>query len=424
MNNGNPHCLESERGILGSMLLDPERVIPKTELSNTDFYIVKHQVLYEALKNMYMNNCTIDTITIKNYLKDNKSLEQCGGDDYLLDLQDSIVVSSHSQAYAKRVKELSELRNELDILESGKDMVYQGKSCSDFIMSSLIRKTTDNQQQSIYELGEEWIDKVASGNTGHLNWWCAEWDSYLTKLSSEVCIIHAPRSTGKTAWLLQYICYLHQQGLKCSFASIEMIKQELLPRLIAHLGQINTYNMRTRGFIKEHERQASLKANEKLRGLNLNVRDGSMNIFQLRSWALSEKKKGADAIFIDNLLCINDGGRNYVNRTAMYDYFIQQIIDLRNDIKIPIFLLAHPNADHGVSYSKNIENLCDIIIYLHNVPSEGIDVEGKTIMPRMDIPGDTVCCRFQKNRQGRSPCALLSLDKQTQTFKHLSWEIE
>ena len=421
MENGKPHCQESERGVLGSMLLDPQRVIPKMQLSDSDFYVVRHQLLYQVLKKMYVNNEVIDSLTIRNYLNDKKLLDDITG-EYLLELQDTAIISCHAQAYESRVKELSELRFQSDVMETGIRMINDGKSCTDFIMSSLIRKTTDNKQQSIYELGEEWIDKVASGNTGHLNWWCAEWDSYLTKLSSEVCIIHAPRSTGKTAWLLQYICYLHQQGLKCSFASIEMIKQELLPRLIAHLGQVNTYTMRTRGFITENEKIKSQQANVQLKDLNLRVKDGSMNIMQLRAWALSEKKQGADAIFIDNLLCINDGGRNYVNRTAMYDYFIQQIIDLRNDIKIPIFLLAHPNADQGISYSKNIENLCDIIVYLHTVPNEGIDVNGCTIEQRYDICGDHVVAKFQKNRQGLSPVASLEFDKNTQTFKHLAWE--
>ena len=423
MENGKPHSKESEAAVLGSMLLDPQGVMPKLSLEDNDFYFVQHRLLYNYLQIMYVKNMTMDMITIRNYLQDSNVLDSIGGEEYLLDIQDSVIVPSHVKHYQSKVKECSDLRVEIDILEKGLTKAYEGESCTDQVMSSLIRRTTDDSDsQSIYDLGNEWIEKVESGNTGHLNWWCSEWDIHLSKLSSEVCIIHAPRSTGKTAWLLQYICYLHQQGLNCSFASIEMIKQELLPRLIAHLGQVNTYTMRTRGFITENEKIKSQQANVQLKDLNLRVKDGSMNIMQLRAWALSEKKQGADAIFIDNLLCINDGGRNYVNRTAMYDYFIQQIIDLRNDIKIPIFLLAHPNADQGISYSKNIENLCDIIVYLHTVPNEGIDVNGSTIEQRYDICGDHVVAKFQKNRQGLSPVASLEFDKNTQTFKHLAWE--
>lgn len=423
MKDGKPNSKESEAAVLGSILLDPQEVIPKLYLEDNDFYFVQHKILYNYLKIMYVKNMTMDMITIRNYLQDNNVLDSIGGEEYLLDIQDSVVVPSHVKHYQSKVKECSDLRVEIDILEKGLTKAYKGESCSDQVTSSLIRTTIDdNDNQSIYNLGKEWIDKVESGSTGHLNWWCNEWDNHLSKLSSEVCIIHAPRSTGKTAWLLQYICYLHQQGLKCSFASIEMIKQELLPRLIAHLGQVNTYTMRTRGFITENEKIKSQQANVQLKDLNLRVKDGSMNIMQLRAWALSEKKQGTDAIFIDNLLCINDGGRNFVNRTAMYDYFIQQIIDLRNDIKIPIFLLAHPSAEGLVAYSRNIENLCDIIVYLHTVPNEGIDVDGSTIQQRYDMCGDHVIAKFQKNRQGLSPVASLEFDKNTQTFKHLAWE--
>jgi replicative DNA helicase len=418
-----PNDDKAERGVLGSILLDPQRTIPKLFLKPDEFYNVRHKLLYENLKQMYIHNNVMDAVTILNYLTDKNLIERVGGIKYLLELQEETIIPNHSESYQDIVREKYNLRSEIKIFENGLQLAYEGESASDQVLSSLINESVNkDNSQNLHELGNTWIENVAKGNTGHLNWFCPEWDDHLTKLSSEVCIIHAPRSTGKTAWLLQYICYLHEQGLRCSFASIEMIKQELLPRLIAHLGQINTYTMRTRGFITNDERLKSREANEKIKDLNLKVRDGSMNIMEIRSWALSEKKNGSQAIFIDNLLCINDGGKNYINRTAMYDYFIQQIIDLRNDIKIPIFLLAHPSAEGLVAYSRNIENLCDVILYLHTVPSEGIDVDGRTIMPRYDIGGDHVIAKFQKNRQGLSPVASLEFNKQTQTFKHLSWE--
>ena len=418
-----PQDYEAEQGLIGAMLLDPESVLTRVTITPDDFIKPRHKIIYESLLEMHINNMPIDSITIGNYLKHKDVESICGGVDYLHELMDKTLVAAHFNQYQEIVVHKSKLRNEMKVLQDGLDAISNDESASDKVISSLVgQSVVDNSDEELWKLGEKWIDNVSSGNTGHLGWWTDEWDQHLTKLSSELCIIHAPRSTGKTAWLLQYICKLQQQGMTCSFASIEMIKQELLPRLIAHLAQLNTYTMRTRGWITEDEKKRSIDANEIIKSMGIRVRDGSMNIMEIRAWALNERKKGSQAIFIDNLLCINDGGKSYVNRTAMYDYFIQQLLDLRNDIKIPIFLLAHPSAEGLVAYSRNIENLCDVILYLHTVPYDGIDLKDKTIHKRLDISGDHVLAVFQKNRQGLSPAASLSFNKDTQTFKHLNWE--
>ena len=422
MQNGKPHSKTSEVGLIGSVLLDPTRMKNCISLTKDYFYESKHICIWDALKEMYVQNMDMDTLTVKNYLQDKKILDQCGGEKYLLNLQRSDIVPCHSQSYRDDIIRTYNLRKEIDVYEDGIRRAYNGESASDRVLSSLVRYSVSNQNYNMDKICDEWVKDAEEGNTGHLEWPFEEWNINLSRLSSEVCIIHAPRSTGKTAWLLQYICYLHKKGMKCSFASIEMIKQELVGRFIAHLGQVNTYTIRTRGFMTDNEKEKVNQASQKLKNLKLNIRDGSMNIMEIRAWALSEKKNGADCIMIDNLLCINDGGRNFVNRTAMYDYFIQQLVDLRNDIKIPIFLLAHPSAEGLVAYSRNIENLCDVILYLHTVPYEGIDVNGKTIHQDHETSDDLVVCKWQKNRNGLSPVATLYFDKSTQTFKHKSWE--
>ena len=416
---------EGEKGLLGSALLDPEATLKKRiviDVEEKHFYHPKNGKLWACLKEMYASAYAMDGITIFDFLKKNKVDEFIGGVEYINELMEFTLIAAHSQHYAKLILESYNLRKEIEVYKDGMYRALNRKSASDRVMSALMKQSVKHQDQSIDKLCDEWIKDAEEGNTGHLEWPFDEWNINLSRLSSEVCIIHAPRSTGKTAWLLQYICHLHSKGMKCSFASIEMIKQELIGRFIAHLGQVNTYTIRTRGFMTESEKERVNGASKKLKDLNLNIRDGSMNIMELRAWALGQKKDGADCIMIDNLLCINDGGRNFVNRTAMYDYFIQQLVDLRNDIKIPIFLLAHPSAEGLVAYSRNIENLCDVILYLHTVPYEGIDVNGKTIHQDHETNDDLVVCKWQKNRNGLSPVATLYFDKSTQTFKHRSWE--
>ena len=105
----------------------------------------------------------------------------------------------------------------------------------------------------------------------------------------------------------------------------------------------------------------------------------------------------------------------------MYDHFIRRLKALRDDLKIPIVLLAHPNDSNTVAYSKNVENFADIILFLMEVPSEGVRVSGELIQQDLDIQGTHIVAKFQKNRQGISPTASLEFMGDYQTFKHLEW---
>tara|TARA_Y100000356_G_C11127240_1_gene218005 strand:- start:70 stop:678 length:609 start_codon:yes stop_codon:yes gene_type:complete len=202
-----------------------------------------------------------------------------------------------------------------------------------------------------------------------------------------------------------------------------MLRKELLPRLIANIGQVNTHQMRTQGNPTVKQVSTSRESIQTLKKLKLCVRDKAMTIDDIRSWAISESKNGVDAIFIDNLLSISDGGKQWQSKTIMYDHFIRKFRDLRDELKVPIIILAHPTSDgtNQIAWSRDVENFADIILFIMEVPYNGVEVNGKVIMKDNLIENHSVC-RFQKNRQGISLTSSVSFNKQTQTFKHIRWE--
>ena len=90
-----PHAKKAERVVLVPILLDPLPSFSKITISKDDFLTHKNQVLFEQLKDMYVNNLLLDIITIRNYLKDNKKLDVIGDGDYLLELQAAIIIPNH-----------------------------------------------------------------------------------------------------------------------------------------------------------------------------------------------------------------------------------------------------------------------------------------------------------------------------------------
>jgi len=413
-----PHSPEDEIGVLGSCLLDFS-IIGKLNLQPKDFYDPRHEKLWNALQMQYNEGKVMDALTIGAWLKEHNLLEAVGGYDHLVRLQSDVLVPAHSQHYAEGVKKASKLRQEISILQDGVRLAYEGESASEKVISSLnlgaIKKETD---RPLDELGDEFIQNCIDGNVGHFDWWCEEWTQKLGKMSSELMILHAPRSTGKTAMMLQWIVNAHRNEMRTPLASIEMLKPELMPRLLAYDGQVSTYTMRTRGYCTDNEIQRAREANQRIRSLDLSIRDKGMSIDDIRGWAISEARDGVDAIFIDNLLSINDGGKKYDSKTLMYDDFIRRLRDLRDELEVPIILLAHPNSDGQVAWSRDVENFADVILFISNVDQQGTKVNGKLI----EYEGDGhVFAKFQKNRQGISPVASLHFNKEYQTFEHREW---
>ena len=415
-----PHSPEDELGVLGSCLLDCA-LIAKIDLQPKDFYDPRHEKLWNALQQQYNEGKAMDALTIGAWLKDKNLLDQVGGYDHLVRLQSEVLVSAHSQHYAEGVRKASKLRQEIAILQDGLGSAYSGESVSEKVISALnLGAMRKDDERTWLEMGDDFIQSCIDGTVGHYDWWCEEWTNKLGKMSSELMILHAPRSTGKTAMMLQWIVNAHRNEMRTPLASIEMLKPELMPRLLAHTGQVNTYNMRTRGYATESEILRSRSANKEIKELDLCVRDKGMSIEDIRGWAIAEARNGADAIFIDNLLSINDGGKKYDSKTLMYDDFIRKLRDLRDELEVPIIILAHPNSEGQVAWSRDVENFADVILFICNVDEEGggSKVCGKPI----EYKGDGhVFARFQKNRQGISPIASLMFDKQYQTFKHLEW---
>jgi len=413
-----PHSPEDELGVLGSCLIDPS-LIGKIDLKPKDFRDPRHEKLWNALQMQYAEGKVMDALTIGAWLKEKNLLEAVGGYDHLVRLQSDVLVPSHSQHYAEGVRRTSKLRQEILVLEDGLRMAYDGVSASEKVISDLnLTALKRKDDATMHQMGEQFIQDCIDGNVGNFLWWCSQWTEKLGKMSSELMILHAPRSTGKTALMLQWICDAHGCDMRTPLASIEMLKPELLPRLIAHVGQVNTYRMRTRGHATEDEVTRSREGNKEIKALELCVRDKGMSIDDIRGWAIAEARNGADAIFIDNLLSINDGGKKYDSKTLMYDDFIRKLRDLRDELEIPIIILAHPNSNNEVAWSKDVENFADVILFLMNVPYEGIEVNGQVI----PYEGDGhVIARFQKNRQGISPTASLLFNKDYQTFRHMQW---
>src|SRR5262245_53176229 len=106
-----PHDVTAEQCVLGGMLLSPDAIAEVVEtLRAQDFYRPAHQVLYDAVLDLYGRGEPADAVTIAAELTKRGEIARTGGAPYLHTLISSVPTAANAGYYAKIVRERAVLR--------------------------------------------------------------------------------------------------------------------------------------------------------------------------------------------------------------------------------------------------------------------------------------------------------------------------
>ncbi len=110
-----PPCnIESEQGLLGSMLIDENaRVRGLASVEKSDFYRVEHQHVFEGIRALFETKQPCDLILLQEELRKRGKLEDIGGTEYLMALVDSVPTAANVEHYANIVRQKSIARKHL-----------------------------------------------------------------------------------------------------------------------------------------------------------------------------------------------------------------------------------------------------------------------------------------------------------------------
>lgn len=99
---------EVEESVLGGCMIDVEAYLSiDTILKPEDFYIVSHQMIFNAITNVYNEKQTVDPVLVAEKLKDEGNLNRVGGTDYIYELIAKVVETESTVHYGHIVKEES-----------------------------------------------------------------------------------------------------------------------------------------------------------------------------------------------------------------------------------------------------------------------------------------------------------------------------
>ena len=119
-----PHDVPAEQCVLGGMLLSKDAISDVIEVIRPgDHYRPAHQVVHEAILDLYARGEPADAITVANELTRRGDLQRIGGAPYLHTLIASVPTAANAGYYARIVRERAILRR---LVEAGTRIVQMG----------------------------------------------------------------------------------------------------------------------------------------------------------------------------------------------------------------------------------------------------------------------------------------------------------
>ncbi|MGN6606469.1 MAG: replicative DNA helicase [Jatrophihabitans sp.] len=153
-----PQAIEAEQAVLGAMMLSKDAIADVIEtVRPNDFYRPQHQLIYDAILDLYARGEPADAVTVSNELTGAGQLTRIGGATYLHTLISLVPTAANAGFYAEIVAERATLRR---LVEAGTRIVqmsYDASSGGATDIVGTVDDVVDRAQAEIYEVTERRI---------------------------------------------------------------------------------------------------------------------------------------------------------------------------------------------------------------------------------------------------------------------------
>jgi replicative DNA helicase len=159
-----PQDNAAEQSVLGSMLLSKDSIADVSEvLRGADFYRPVHEVIFDAVIDLYGRGEPADPVTVANELGRRGELARIGGAPYLHTLSANVPIAANAGYYAEIVREKAILRRLVDAGTRIVQMGYAGQGVVDDVVDAAqaeVYQVTDRRTSEDYAPLSDIMDGV------------------------------------------------------------------------------------------------------------------------------------------------------------------------------------------------------------------------------------------------------------------------
>ena len=453
-----PQDIEAEQGLLGSILLDPVRVL---DICSTKGLVAEafvdptHRSIYAAITRLASKGQPVDGITVSNFLKGTGDLDAVGGLRALTELMERTPTSAHASYYAELVMEQYLRRCILGAVREVEANVYDASQSADYVLGMA--------EQTILGIGEgrtksgssvDWrtsVDETLSmltrqlehpGELSGIPTGFKALDNQLRGLHrGEMIVLAARPSMGKTSLAMNIAeCVARGRDIMgrpfpsedgrvkkrtVLVFSLEMPQMQLTTRMLCGIAGVSAREVEKGQFVKKDVVLPLLKsAAKELQETPILCDDqGGLDVMELRARARhAHKRNPVDLIVIDYLQLLSYREFAQQGQQVMVAKISGEIKAMAKELNVPVIVLSqlsrNPEQRGGDEKPKNsdlrdsgaIEQDADVILLLRrpSFMSSRVPEHDDRLLAIVDV---------SKNRNGATGEVRLNFDGATTRFK-------
>lgn len=386
-----PHDLLAEQSALGGMLLSKDAVADVIEtLRGADFYIPKHELIFEAILSLYSHGEPTDVVAVTDELIKTGELSRAGGADYLHTLTSIVPTAANAGYYAGIVSERAILRRLVDAGTRIVQLGYDGQGDATDLVNNAqaeIYSITGSETTEDYVPLQIAVDaaleeiEAASGRDGSMTGvptGFKELDELTNGLHGGQMIVVAARpAMGKSTLALDFARAASiGHNLPSVFFSLEMGKSEIAMRLLSAEGQIPLQNMR-KGNLDPRDWTTVAATRGRINDAPLYIDDSpNMTLVEIRAKCRRLKQREGLRMVIIDYLQLMTSGKRVESRQQEVSEFSRSLKLIAKELQVPVIALSQLNrgpeqrqdkkpAISDLRESGSIEQDADMVILLH-----------------------------------------------------------
>jgi replicative DNA helicase len=373
------------------MIIDGDAALRASELlDDAQFYREGHRRLFRAIRALVEQRMVIDYITLRDELMRRGDLEASGGISYLDELVNSVPTAANLEFHARILRDKAIQRHLIEAATQIITATYDGKSNATELLDSAEGKIFKIGQQRreagftrIKEMLWPTMERIeslqgsGSSMTGVPSGF-ADLDELTTGFQpSELVIVAARPSMGKTAFCLNIATNAAEQGSGVAIFSLEMSKDALVQRMLCAEARVDSQMVR-RGSLRDTDFTKLARAAGILQNCPVWIDDTpALTLLEMRSKARRLRAENDVRLVIVDYLQLMRSPEYSDNRVQEISDISRSLKQLARELEIPVIALSQlsrASEQRGgertpvlsdLRDSGAIEQDADIVIFIH-----------------------------------------------------------
>jgi replicative DNA helicase len=386
-----PSDMLAEQCTLGGMLLSQEAIADVFDaVRGPDFYAPKHEIIYNAILELFNRGEPTDVITVTSQLSKTGELVRAGGADYLHTLTSIVPTAANAAFYADIVQEKATLRR---LIEVGTKIAQMGYTAQGEITELVNQAQSDVYAVSKAGAGEDYVPLFDSidaavelmesaqkrgGEMVGVPTGFQKLDEMTHGLHPGQLIILAARpAVGKSTLALDIARNASIKHNKpVIFFSLEMGRAEIAMRLLSAESRIYLQTMR-KGNLSDNDWSRIASVRGEINSAPLYIDDSpNMTLVEIRAKCRRlAKRVGLEMIVIDYIQLMTSG-KKVESRQQEVSEFSRALKLLAKELGVPVIAISQLNRNSERSENKkpelshlresgSLEQDADVVVLLH-----------------------------------------------------------